>query len=200
MDLFLNILAAFIPLFFAIDALGNMPIFVTLTEGYAEERKRRLVWLVVIVAGVVGFLFGAIGNAIFKFLGITAADFRVGGGLLLIAICLKELVAEQRVLKSDDDSDVGVFPLAIPLTIGPAALTTIVILQKEFGYFILSLALLLNLAIVWLAFTFSSSASRHIGPAAARAIAKIVAILLAAIAVMMVRTGIVEILQNLPRV
>lgn len=197
MELTTAVLLVFIPLFVSIDVLGNISLFVGLTEGYTEEHKKRLAWQAVVAAGIVGLIFGAVGNWIFSILGITPADFRVGGGLLLLALSLQDLLSVTDPVKpaAEANPTLGVVPLGVPLTIGPAALTTILIMQKTYGYLAVFVALFLNLLLVGTTFYWSSAVSRFIGPGTSRMIGKVVAILLAAIAVMMVRTGIFEILS-----
>lgn len=77
---FTSLLLSFIPLFVAIDVLGVVPIFLSLTDGIDPRKKRKLVTEATLTALVLSavFLFG--GRFIFTFLGITEDDFRVGGG------------------------------------------------------------------------------------------------------------------------
>jgi multiple antibiotic resistance protein len=88
------------------------------------------------------FLFG--GRFIFNFLGITESDFRVGGGIVLLVLAVTDLLfppSKQR----QPESTVGVVPIGIPLIIGPAALTTILILVDAHGYAVTIISLLLIL-------------------------------------------------------
>jgi small neutral amino acid transporter SnatA (MarC family) len=75
-----NILLAFIPLFAAVDAVGLLPVFVSLTQGMQEAEKRRVIYQSTLTGGLlaVGFVF--LGRAIFRFLGIAMGDFLIAGG------------------------------------------------------------------------------------------------------------------------
>ena len=80
---------AFIPLFVAIDIVGALPIFISLTTGMSIKAKRRLVIEATLTAGAVALVFLASGKLIFSFLGITENDFRIGGGIvLLVLLCV----------------------------------------------------------------------------------------------------------------
>src|SRR3954467_14231482 len=75
-------LLVFIPLFVAIDPVGNISIFMALTQGYSRDEKQRLALQAVVTAFVVGITFGFGGHVIFRVLGITPPDFQIAGGIL----------------------------------------------------------------------------------------------------------------------
>lgn len=187
---FSALLLSFIPLFVAIDVFGVIPLFLSLTEKLEKDEKSKLVTEATIAALAVAivFLFG--GRAIFRFLGITENDFRVGGGIVLLVIAVIDLVSANDRHRSPDDS-VGVVPIGIPLIIGPAALTTILILVDTYGQWMTILSILLNLLIVWLVFRYSKFIGKVMGKTVSRAVAKIAALFMVAIAVMMIRVGLV---------
>ncbi len=186
---FSSLLLSFIPLFVAIDVFGVIPIFLTLTEKLGKAEKNRLVTEATIAALVVAivFLFG--GRAIFRFLGITESDFRVGGGIVLLVLAVIDLVTTGEQQRTPDDS-VGVVPIGIPLIIGPAVLTTILILVDTYGHWVTIVSILANLFIVWLVFRFSHLIGKVMGKTVSRAVAKVAALLMVAIAVMMIRVGL----------
>ncbi len=192
---FSSILLSFIPLFVAIDVFGVIPLFLTLTEKLPKENKDKLVTEATMAALVVAvvFLFG--GRAIFRFLGITENDFRVGGGIVLLVLAVIDLVSTSDKQRSPDDS-VGVVPIGIPLIIGPAVLTTILILVDTYGQWATIASILLNLLIVWLVFRYSHIIGRVMGKTVSRAVAKIAALFMVAIAVMMIRVGLTGMLPR----
>jgi len=191
-----SLLLSFIPLFVAIDILGVVPVFLSLTEGMDRAGRRTLITEATFTAlGVsVVFLFG--GRFIFNFLGITESDFRVGGGIVLLVLAVTDLLfppSKQR----QPESSVGVVPIGIPLIIGPAALTTILILVDTHGYAVTIISLLLNLLIVWFVFRYSEFVIKLLGDAGSKAVAKVAALFMAGIAVMMIRVGLSGMLKNL---
>jgi len=190
---------AFIPLFVAIDVFGVMPLFMGLTETTGEAARRRLTLQATLTAFAVSLLFLAAGKLIFSFLGISEADFRVGGGIVLLALAVTDLLRPPEVTRMPGTADqtpvqrestLGVVPIGIPLIMGPAALTTILVLVDAYGYVWTIISLVANLVIVWAVFRWCAVIARVVGKAASRAVAKVAALFLAGIAVMMIRSGI----------
>ncbi len=189
-----NLLMAFIPLFVAIDILGALPIFISLTYGMNAKAKRRLVIEATLTAGAVALVFLASGKLIFSFLGITENDFRIGGGIVLLVLSVYELLFAKDAQR-DPGMSVGVVPIGIPLIMGPAALTSIIIVVDNYGYWISMASLFLNLFIVWLVFHYSEFMMKVMGVAGSRAFGKVASLFMAAIAVMMIRVGVQNILR-----
>ena len=182
-------LLAFIPLFVAIDVLAVVPVFISLTEGVDEKRRRTFTVEATLTAFAVSIVFLVAGRFIFSFLGITENDFRVGGGIVLLVISVTDLVMTKEV-RRDPEATLSVVPVGIPLIMGPAALTTILILVDSYGYVWTLASLLINLLIVWIVFLQAQQITKVMGKAGSRAFGKVAALFMAAIAVMMIRSGI----------
>jgi multiple antibiotic resistance protein len=183
-------LQAFIPLFVAIDPIGLAAIFLGLGQNVAAERRQKIADQAVWTGGLValGFLF--LGKSIFAALGISVGDFQVAGGLILFILAAKDLVqsaAEPEKLPED----FGVVPLGMPLIAGPASITTLLVLAQNqaIGLAVTLVALAANLVLVVLALHYSEWLGRKVGGTGMRAISKIISMLLAAIAVSMIRQG-----------
>lgn len=190
-----NFLLAFIPLFVAIDVLGVLPLFVALTENLDEPRRKKLTSEATLTAFIISILFLATGKWLFSFLGISESDFRVGGGIVLLVLAVYDLLfSKERKINMEDS--VGVVPIGIPLIMGPAALTTILILVDSYGYFWTIISLLINLLIVWFVFLQSKAIGKILGKSGSQGFAKVAALFLAGIAVMMIRSGITEMLKK----
>ncbi len=86
-------------------------------------------------------------NLILNFLGITIDDFRIAGGIILLILSINDIIASSEKVKNPG-TDIGVVPLGVPLIMGPAALTTILILVDNFGYVPTILSMILNFIIV----------------------------------------------------
>jgi multiple antibiotic resistance protein len=180
---------AFIPLFVAIDVFGVLPIYVGLTERMDDASRRRLTVQAILTAFSISLVFLLAGTIVFSFLGITESDFRVGGGIVLLVLAVYDLLFSHDVERSPEPL-LGVVPIGIPLIMGPAALTTIMLLVTAYGYGWTVSSLLANMLVVWIAFRNAPAITRGMGRAGSRAVAKVVALFLAAIAVMMIRSGI----------
>jgi len=193
MSEFLNsFILSFIPIFVAIDAIANIPIYLSIVSGFSEKSKKKIVTDSVATATTVAIVFMFLGKGILLLLGITIPDFQIAGGLLLFVIAVHLLMpgAQKNVLTSSHDKDVGIFPLGTPLITGPAVLATTLIVLDTYGIFVTAVSLLSNMLVVWLTLAHAERIMKFIGPSGIRAFAKFMYILLAAIAVMMVRRGI----------
>lgn len=195
MELFLS---AFIPLFVAIDPLGTLPLFLGLTEGFTRKEKNRLAFQAITTAFIVGIAFGALGHYVFRMLGITGSDFRIAGGLLLLIFSIREIFGhtEKDPEGGTQDAFMGIVPLGIPLIAGPATITTLLILHDTRPFLLVVSALVANLAISLVTFIYSDQILKAVGEATSKVTAKIVAIFLAAIGIMMIRKGLEAILAG----
>ena len=182
----------FIPIFVAVDALGNIPLFVSLTHSLNKKQKQRVIRESLLTATVIAVSFMFLGKAILRVLNISVADFQIAGGILLLVISTNLLLAGKGrdSILSKGSSEAGVFPLGTPLVTGPAVLTMILMVVDNFGWMPSLISLLLNMLIVWFTFRYADLFTALIGEAGMRAFSKIIYIFLAAIAVMMMRKGI----------
>ena len=192
LEKFMPYILAFIPIFVAVDAIGNIPLFVSLVEGISKKQKQKIIIDSLITATLVAILFMFIGKGILRFIGITISDFQVAGGALLFILAVRLLLpgAKKEIALSGKDTDIGVFPLGTPLITGPAVLTTTLIMRDSFGIAPTFVSLVLNMLISWITLVKSDFIIKLIGTGGTRAISKIMYILLAAIGVMMVRLGV----------
>lgn len=181
---------SFFAIFMAVNAIGVLPMFITLTLELEKQRVQRVIMETVITASAVALVFLAAGTVLFRLLGITVADFMVAGGVLIFIIALNDLLAVEAGPHQVDPESMGAVPLGVPLIVGPAVLTTIMILLPEHGYAIVMAATIVNILIAGFLMWFSLPIIRFLGKSGARAIAKVSDLILAAIAVMMVRRGI----------
>ncbi len=184
-------LQAFIPLFVAIDPIGLAAIFLGLGQNVAAERRQKIADQAVWTGGLVALGFLLLGKSIFAALGISVGDFQIAGGLILFILAAKDLVqsaAEPEKLPED----FGVVPLGMPLIAGPASITTLLVLAQNqaIGLVVTLVALAANLLLVVLALHYSEWLGRKVGATGMRAISKIIAMLLAAIEVSMIRQGL----------
>lgn len=184
-------LQAFIPLFVAIDPIGLAAIFLGLGQNIAAERRQKIADQAIWTGGLVALGFLLLGKSIFAALGISVGDFQIAGGLILFILAAKDLVqsaAETEKLPED----FGVVPLGMPLIAGPASITTLLVLAQNeaIGLVVTLVALAVNLFLVVLALHYSEWLGRKVGATGMRAISKIIAMLLAAIAVSMIRQGL----------
>jgi multiple antibiotic resistance protein len=195
-ELIRELALTFVPLFFAMDAVGNLPIFLALTQGIGATRRRQTVNLATLTALGVGLGFVAIGKAIFLLLGIEVADFLMAGGIILLILAVRYLITGKMVETTDLSASetVGVVPLGTPLVVGPAVLTSLLSLTGQYRIAIVLSSFILNLVIQWVLFRQADRIVDFLGRTGANAVSKIIMLLLAAIAVKMIREGVLTIL------
>ncbi|MFH1458297.1 MAG: MarC family protein [Candidatus Omnitrophota bacterium] len=182
----------FIPIFVAVDSIGNIPLFISLVDSLGKKQRRKVILDTVATATAVAILFVLIGKWILAFIGITISDFQIAGGALLFIISVRLLMpgTAKSLLANGHEKNIGVFPLGTPLVTGPAVLTTTLMMHNAFGLLPTTVSLLLNMLIVWVTLAKADTIMKVMGTSGTRAFSKIVYILLAAIGVMMIRKGI----------
>jgi multiple antibiotic resistance protein len=188
----------FIPIFVAVDAIGNIPLFISLVEGVGKKQRHKVIIDSITTATVLALVFMFVGKAVLRFIGITIPDFQIAGGALLFVISVRLLLPGSHKgasLSDGHDKDVGVFPLGTPLITGPAVLATTLIMLDSYGLMPTFVSLLVNMLFVWLTLVKADVIMRLIGASGTRAFSKVMYIILAAIAVMMNRRGLTGVIN-----
>ncbi|MBF0384724.1 MAG: MarC family protein [Candidatus Omnitrophica bacterium] len=186
---------AFIPIFVAVDAIGILPVFISLSRHLSKKDREKTIiqslWTALMLA--LGFIF--LGKSIFNFLGITIGDFMIAGGTILFCISIIDLLRpwKERRLPA---SELGAVPLGTPLIAGPAVLTTSLMLIDTYGIFPTILSVFFNIIIAGILLFSADKFMQTLGQAGSRALSKVFSLLLAAIAVMMVRKGIFKLIAS----
>lgn len=185
----------FIPIFVAVNIFMLLPLFLSITEGMSRKERAVIIKESLITALLVSLSFVALGEVIFRILGITSDDFKTAGGLVLLVFAVRDLIhsGEERVKTNEK---VGVVPIGVPLIVGPAVLTNILILVDHFGVLPTVISLLLNLLIVWGFLSHAEKMMSVFGKGGIVGIGKVLLLFLAAIAIMMMRIGIVNIVRS----
>jgi multiple antibiotic resistance protein len=191
---------SFLPLFVAINPMGIIPIYLSVTENLPAADRRRLTLQAMLTAVGLSVLILFAGQLIFSLLGITVNDLRVGGGLILLVLSISNLIfgdfrRRDPTEEGEDLASVGIVPLGIPLIVGPAAITSILVSREAYGYIPTLVSLIVNMGLVFLTLVASPYIGRATGTAGSRAIAKVASLFLAAISVAMIRAGVVGMLH-----
>jgi multiple antibiotic resistance protein len=187
-DFATKFIIAFIPIFVAIDAIGMVAVFIGLGANVDEKRRQQeaALGLLTALAISVGFMF--LGKLIFQALGITVADFQVAGGLILLVFAVRDLL-DMGGEKRHASEAFGIVPLGMPLIAGPALLTALLVLTDSVGVSYTLLSLMMNLLIVAVIFRYADALTKRMGRQGINGISKLVSLLLAAIAVSLIRRG-----------
>jgi multiple antibiotic resistance protein len=186
---------AFVALFVAVDILGLTPVYLSLTARLSADDRKRLPRQSVLTAAAVALGFLLVGDAVFRVLGISVADFQVAGGLLLLVLSVHDLLSSGRGAPAAIPT-VGAVPIGTPLIVGPAALATLALLVQNYGYPVALAALGANMGLVFLVLTHADKVGRVFGVAGSEVVAKVASLLLAAFGVSLVRRGLMEFLKG----
>ncbi len=196
------LIAAFTTLFIIIDAPGLAPLFIALTQGMTQSQRRAIGLRACLVAGVLMLVFLFLGEAVLGFIGISMPAFRIAGGILLFLTAL-DMLFERRQARREGSADQGqqehqddpsVFPLAIPLIVGPGLITTIILLAgqaREPGdWLAIGGVMGANLVIVFLTFLSAGFIERVLGKTGITVLTRILGMLLAALAIQFIIDGL----------
>lgn len=180
-----------VPIFIAIDALGTLPIILGLTEDMSSRDRIKLVHLAMLTAAIVGLAFLFAGKYILQLLGIQVGHFAIAGGLVLLGLGLRDLVGGKMMEMPLKEEMIAVVPIGTPLTVGPATLTTLLLLGTEYSLTVVLAAFAVNMAATWLIFLQANRAVAFLGHGGLKAFSKVASLLLAAIAVRMILKGLI---------
>ena len=179
----------FIPLFIVIDALGTLPFVISSSDDMSTSERKRMIHIAMVTATLVGFAFLFFGQFILDILDISVGSFAIAGGLILLVLSIRYMTTGRMVALIKEEM-VAVVPIGTPLTVGPATITTLLLLATQFPMYMVVISFILNLLIAWLIFLLSNHIVRFMGRGGIKAISQVFSLLLAAIAVGMVIHGL----------
>ncbi|MBN2250910.1 MAG: MarC family protein [Candidatus Altiarchaeota archaeon] len=192
---------AFAAFFVVVDAIGNVPIFLTLLEGFNEADKAAMIRKATLIAFITVLVVTLTGKIIFDLLNVEMYSFRIAGGILLMIISIEMLFGRKSRTKTSDDmdenrQDLTVTPLAIPLLAGPGALTTGIMLfdraESEPQIILLITSVLLVFLASYLVLAKAGRVFRFLGKTGTRVVMRVMGIMLLSIAVQFIIDGITE--------
>ncbi len=193
--------AMFFTFFIVVDPLGVIPLYVSLTGFYPEERKRKTILRALLTAGTVLLFFILLGKSILLFLGIKPGSFFIAGGILLFTVSMDMLFAVPKRTKTSeqerDADDVSIFPLGIPIIAGPGTITTILLYvsRESSGPALMGAlagVLLLVLAIAGAAMHLSRYFVKVLGNTGLSVIERIMGLVLSGLSVQFIYDGLIK--------
>ena len=197
MSFFEQIVFAFVPLFVAIDAIGTVPLVISVTQDFNPPERWRVIRIAMLTALAVGLGFLFLGEWVLALLGIKVAHFAIGGGLVLLVLSVRDIATGKMMDAPAREELAGVVPIGTPLTVGPATITTLLLLVQQYSHWVVLLAFGLNVAVALVVFLQSNLIVRVLGVGGVRAVSKVASLLLAAIAVSLIFRGLPEVLPGL---
>ncbi len=194
------LITGFVTLFVIIDPIGLTPLFVALTQGMTQKRRKSIALRAIVVAFFVLSLFTLFGEAVLGFVGISMPAFRIAGGLLLFLTALDMLFQrrskrrEDQAEEEDHSDDPSVFPLGIPLIAGPGAIATMILLAgQQPGILGLATTLAVMISVLVIAFFLFMTAGwleKVLGKTGINVVTRLLGMLLSALAVQFVLDGL----------
>jgi multiple antibiotic resistance protein len=185
---FESLLLTFVPLFIVIDALGNLPFVISLSEGMSRSERKKMIHVATITATIVGLAFLFFGQFILNVMGISVGSFTIAGGLILLVLSIKYILTG-KVVEAVREEMIAVVPIGTPLLSGPATIATLLLLVGQFPLHIVLISFILNLLIAWVLFLLGNQIINIMGQGGLRAVSNVFNLLLAAIAVAMIIRG-----------
>jgi multiple antibiotic resistance protein len=192
-----------VTLFVVINPIGAVPLFVAVAGRESTAARRRIAGQAIVIAAAILLAFIDIGQVVLEALGVDLASFRVAGGLVLVVIALRMVLEEARINTADSSEahrNIAVFPLAMPFIAGPASIMAVVLLTDNNVYTVWQQAETAALMLVVLAFTYvcligADVVQRLLGPTGANVVSRIMGLILAALAVQSILSGLHEVLH-----
>jgi multiple antibiotic resistance protein len=195
---------AFSTIFFVVDPIGLIPIFISMTQSDSAEKRVSIARRATIAAGIILVVFAVFGKLIFSAFGITLASFKIAGGILLWFIALDMVRAKQTRVKTTPEEeqegvekeDIALIPLAIPMLSGPGSISTVMVLMgqaKSWLYFVpVFVSIFLTCLITYLMLRSAQYLIKYFKQTGLRIIVRIMGMILAAIAVQFVINGVFD--------
>jgi len=204
-------LSSFAALFAIINPVGALPIFEAITGECPPHVKRRIINKICLVTIITLFIFGIFGRWIFSIYGITISSFKIAGGILLFSVAYsmvngqppKSKINEQDTVELEGADDVGIVPLGVPLFAGPGAITTVMIFISEavksgdmFNLASVFVSILITVGISYVLMRYSHRLIDMMGRSGAMAFSRIMGVLLAAVAISFISSGIIQLVRD----
>jgi multiple antibiotic resistance protein len=179
----------FVPLFIVIDALGILPVVIAMGQDMSKRERYRMIHVAAITATIVGLVFLFFGQLILRAMGISVGSFAIAGGLILLVLSIKYMTTG-RMMEVIKEEMVAVVPIGTPLTVGPATITTLLLLATQFPIYMVLLSFALNMLIAWAIFMVGGRIASFLGRGGLKAVSRVFSLLLAAISVSMIIRGL----------
>jgi len=184
-----NFVLTFVPLFIVIDPLGNLPFVISLSEGMSRPERRKMIHVAIATAAVVGLVFLFFGRFILDIMDIPNGAFPIAGGIILLVLSIR-YTSTGHMVEASKEEMVAVVPIGTPLTVGPATITTLLLLAAQFPVYMVLISFALNMLVTWGIFMLSGYIVRFMGQGGLKAVSKVFSLLLAVIAVSMIVQGL----------
>ena len=201
-DLVQQALLIFAAFFAIMNPISNTAVFVGLTEDLDSQGQRKIAYKALFIAFLIIAAFALFGKAIFTLFGITLPALRIVGGILVFIIgykMLNNITSDAGNPSAQDNSDIAVSPLAVPLLAGPGTIATAMSYSAEGGWSVITITIAmfaLLCVITFFSFIFGQKIVQKIGKSGLDIITRLMGLILAVIGVHMLMEGIFGAVEN----
>ena len=193
----INIIKATLAIFIVVDPFGNIPIFIGLTQKMIKTQRQKIFNTATIVSVILLLAFAIAGQQILAIFGVSIFSFEIAGGILLLIISIKILLSGSLEDMGESPESIGAVPIAMPLLVGPGAITTTMFNLQYYGILITAISVLVVLILNWFILKNIDIIYRFLGKTGAIVIARVMALFIAAIAIQYVLFGVTHFLQTI---
>lgn len=209
-DLLAFTATVFCAIFFVVDPFAAVPMYLAMTAGDEPAQKRATARKAAITVAAVLLAFAITGGVIFRMFGISVGAFRVAGGLLLFLMAVDMMRAHRsatrtsdaEVAEGADKSEAGIVPLGLPILAGPGSIATVTVLMSNaqgstYKIGIIVLCILVTALLTYAVLQAASRLQRALGTTGLNVLNRVMGLILAAVAVQFVATGLLELFPHL---
>jgi len=196
-------LQSFVLYFVVIDPFGTTPIFMSLTKHQNAKEKIKSALEGVLTATIILIFFSIVGNFLLSYLNISLGAFKIAGGIILFIISLEMLFDKRQERKEKDienvSNNIAIFPIAIPLLSGPAAITSVIVIVSQFGdnltyQLISTISLLCVMILTFILFFIVSKSQQFINKKVINVFSRVIAIVLAGLSIQYIIDGVISLI------
>ena len=190
---FSDVGVAFVPIFVAIDAIGAIPIILSLTKDVTPPQRNRMLDIAIFTAAAIGIGFLFLGKTVLNLLDISVNHFAIAGGIVLLILALRDIIGVKSFDTPIKEEMMEIVPIGTPLIAGPGAITTILIIRDQYSAGVALVSFVLNLGVAWVVFQQGDRIAAFLGQGGLKAVSKVASLLLTAIAVRLILNGFIQI-------
>ncbi len=190
------VVQAILILFIIMDPLGNAPLFYAYTSKLSSSLRRKIITTSVIVASALLLFFGLVGQPFFEFFGVSLPDFRIAGGIILFIYGVMGILGKSEAERIEEPESLAIVPFATPLLAGPGAIATVIYTRYNWGLHITLISIAVNTILSLILLLLGERLLSLLGKHGSLLLVRLFSMILAAIAVSMIRQGVVEIIQG----
>ncbi len=189
-DAWFDVVSVAVQIYAIMDAPGAVPVLLALTEGMSREEVRRVVNKSGVYTVVIATVFTLFGRLILSVFGVSLESIRIGGGIILLYIAIDMLRGAVPSTRDVAAEDIAVVPLATPLLVGPGTLATIMVLTTVKPLHVVMAGTLIACFATYLTLLSGEKLLKFLGTTTLRAIGRFMSIIVAALAVEMIASGL----------